>query len=261
MDNDFGFKELYEVALKTTYPIEIQNRTLQPGEVIAYFDRLQLGNFKESKKFASSNGGYDNRSLVWWEETNDVKFSLVQGVFSKVQFALMSNSKLISSSPESAILLTQRELLESDESGIITLKHKPVGAYFIYETSSGDKLEPVAANDINIQISRQFTNVVVDYQWEYAGKFSSVVVGRSLVEGYLTLEGKTRVKDDITGQVKTGILTIPKLKLMSDLSMRLGSDAVPVVGQLDAVALPVGAKGQKKVMEITFLDDDIDSDM
>lgn len=77
MDNDFGFKELYEVALKTTYPIEIQNRTLQPGEVIAYFDRLQLGNFKESKKFASSNGGYDNRSLVWWEETNDVKFSLV----------------------------------------------------------------------------------------------------------------------------------------------------------------------------------------
>jgi hypothetical protein len=155
----------------------------------------------------------------------------------------MSNSKLISSSPESAILLTQRELLESDESGIITLKHKPVGAYFIYETSSGDKLEPVAANDVTIQISRQFTNVVVDYQWEYAGKFSSAVVGRSLVEGYLTLEGKTRVKDDITGQVKTGILTIPKLKLMSDLSMRLGSDAVPVVGQLDAVALPVGAKG------------------
>ena len=70
-----------------------------------------------------------------------------------------------------------------------------------------------------------------------------------------------RVKDDITGQVKTGIVMIPRLKLMSDLSIRLGSNAVPQVGRLDAIALPVGAKGNKKVMEIIFLDDDIDSDM
>ena len=48
---------------------------------------------------------------------------------------------------------------------------------------------------------------------------------------------------------------------MSDLSMRLGADAMPQVGKLDAIALPVGAKGNKKVMEIIFLDDDIDSDM
>jgi hypothetical protein len=82
-----------------------------------------------------------------------------------------------------------------------------------------------------------------------------------LTNGYLSLEGKTRVKDDITGQVTTGIIKIPKLKLMSDLSMRLGQDAVPVVGRLDAIAVPTGERGHKKVMELIFLNDDIDSDM
>ena len=70
-----------------------------------------------------------------------------------------------------------------------------------------------------------------------------------------------RVKDDITGKVKTGIIKIPKLRLMSDLSMRVGSDAIPQVGRLDAVAVPEGTRGQSKVMEIIFLNDDIDADM
>jgi hypothetical protein len=48
---------------------------------------------------------------------------------------------------------------------------------------------------------------------------------------------------------------------MSDLSMRVGSDAIPQVGRLDAVAVPEGVRGQSKVMEITFLNDDIDADM
>jgi hypothetical protein len=36
-----------------------------------------------------------------------------------------------------------------------------------------------------------------------------------------------RVKDDVTGKVTTGIINIPKLRLMSDLSIRVGSDAIP----------------------------------
>ena len=88
-----------------------------------------------------------------------------------------------------------------------------------------------------------------------------MTVGRPLTQGYLSLMGKMRVKDDITGKVKTGIIKIPKLRLMSDLSMRVGSDAIPQVGRLDAVAVPEGGRGQSKVMEIIFLNDDIDADM
>lgn len=43
--------------------------------------------------------------------------------------------------------------------------------------------------------------------------------------------------------------------------MRLGQDASPVVGHLDAVAVPTGERGRKKLMEFIFLSDDIDSDM
>ena len=72
MNSEFGLKELYEVSLKATYPIEVNNRTIEIGESIAVFDRIQLANFAETKKFISANGGFDNRPLVWWEETKDI---------------------------------------------------------------------------------------------------------------------------------------------------------------------------------------------
>jgi hypothetical protein len=87
------------------------------------------------------------------------------------------------------------------------------------------------------------------------------MVGSPLTTGFLSLTGKMRVKDDITGKVVTGIVKIPKLRLMSDLSIRVGSDAVPQVGRLDAVAVPEGGRGQQKIMEIIVLNDDIDADM
>ena len=88
-----------------------------------------------------------------------------------------------------------------------------------------------------------------------------MVIGQRLVQGFLTLEGKTRVKDDITGQTHTGIFYIPKLKLMSDLSIKLGENATPVLGKMTAIACPAGTRGNSKVMELAFLEDDIDSDM
>lgn len=45
----------------------------------------------------------------------------------------------------------------------------------------------------------------------------------------LKLTAKMRLKDDTDGHTTTGILEIPNVKLVSDLSMRLGSDVVPVV--------------------------------
>jgi hypothetical protein len=109
--------------------------------------------------------------------------------------------------------------------------------------------------------SYAFVELLIDYQYNYDNGYEVLSIGNSLTSGYLSLEGKTRVKDDITGQVKTGIIKIPKLKLLSNLSMRLGNDGIPLVGRLDAVAIPTGNRGSKKVMELLFLNDDIDSDM
>ena len=47
MENQFGMQELYFVQLKSTSIIEINGRQIQPGEVIAAFDKIQIANFKE----------------------------------------------------------------------------------------------------------------------------------------------------------------------------------------------------------------------
>lgn len=70
--NNFGFKELYDVSLKTTYPIELEGRIIETGETIAVFDKIQLATLNEKKNIASAKGGYDNRALVFWEETNEI---------------------------------------------------------------------------------------------------------------------------------------------------------------------------------------------
>jgi len=59
----------------------------------------------------------------------------------------------------------------------------------------------------------------------------------------------------------TGIIKIPKLKLMSDLSIKLGIQASPVVGTFKAVGIPVGSGRSSYVSEFCFLEDDIDSDL
>ena len=40
MTEGIGFKELYQVSLKTTYPIEMGSRSIEAGETVALFDKI-----------------------------------------------------------------------------------------------------------------------------------------------------------------------------------------------------------------------------
>ena len=67
-----------------------------------------------------------------------------------------------------------------------------------------------------------------------------------------------RLKDDQTGHNITGIIKMPKVKLMSDLSMRLGKDASPMVAQFSLTAYPSELSGDINICDITYLSSDID---
>ena len=259
--NNFGLKELYDVSLKTTYPIELDGCTVESGETIAVFDKIQLVTLGEKSATFSANGGYDNRPLIWWEETKEISIRLSQGVFSKQQLALMSNAALIQKAEGNPVKINVREILEGDEQGRTSTKYRMEPPIFVYDKQTGQKLTDLTMGEKIIVTPKPYQEIVVDYWYNYTSPATVMIVGRPLTNGYLSLSGKTRVKDEITGQVKTGIINIPKLKLMSDLSMRLGENATPIVGTMDAVAVPVGNRGNKKVMEILFLEEDIDSDM
>lgn len=259
MENQFSLKELYDVRIKTTYPIEINGKQLEIGETIAMFDRIKIANFEEIKSFIAAKGGYNNEGRVFWEDEKEIRIDFQQGIFNTAQFSLMNNAKLLENKENTLLTITKRELNQSNGEGNIFLEETPLGNVFIYD-ENGNKLS-YSQEENRLKIDEIYCRVIVDYEYKYKGNSQSILVGRPLIQGFLSLEGKTRVKEDITGQVKTGIIKIPKLRLMSELSMRLGQDAVPVMGSMTISGLPSGVKGSKKVMELIILEEDIDSDI
>lgn len=261
--NLFSFKELYQVILKATYPIKINNKIIEAGEIITEFDKIQLANFDEIKTYISSTGGFDNRALVTWENTKEINLVFSQGIFSKTQFGLLSNSQLLEYQENTDdIFITVRLERISNEDGLIELdEEKPYAQnLFVYDKETGEKIIDIdIISNTQINIKKDSKEVIVDYQYKYTNGATNIVIGRSLIEGFVSFEGKTRIKDDITGQTKTGIIRIPKLKLVSSLSMQLGRDANPVVANFKAIGYPVGRRGEEKVMDLLFLNDDIDN--
>ena len=262
-NNEFGLKELYEVTLKATYPIEMAGRRFETGEVVARFDKIQIANFKEINGRVSANGGFDNRIHIIWEDTKEIQLTFIQGIFSTNQFALLNNAQLIEVQNEEGIPISAHFSGESDESGKIDVKKKELSEVFVYDAETYERIIPVTIDFKNgiITIAQGYKEVLVDFNYRYYNPTIACVLGRKLVQGYLQLEGKSRVKDDITGKTRTAILRIPRLKLVSDLYMRLGREAAPVAVNFSAIGLPVGERGSKKVMELLFLSDDIDADM
>ena len=261
--NEFGLKELYDLTLKATYPIEMGGRTFEPGEVVARFDKIQIANFKELTSRISANGGYDNRARVIWEDPKEIQLSFTQGIFSKTQFALLSNSRLLRKKEEECTIIPGHFIGESDEEGRIVIGKNYIQDVFVCNAKTFEKIKPdtIDLEKGELVISQPYCDVEIDYNYCYRDDTMLIKVGEKLINGYLLLEGKTRVKDDITGKTHTAILRIPRLKLVSDLSMRLGREAGPLLANFAAIGYPIGNGKDKKVMELLFLNDDIDAEM
>lgn len=260
MDNEFGMQELYFVQLKSTYPIEVKGQHFAAGEVIAAFDKIQIANFKDISREIAAQGGYHNRKLVIWDRVEGVDLVFTQGIFSPIQFGLMQNARLLKLND--SISISEREELETNDEGIITLKHKPSNNWiFIYNKETGEKLTGlVRIGEKEIRTPLIYKDVVVDYQYDYSDGAIMSWVGEEIFDGIVTLEARSRIKDDVTGDTHTAIIRIPKLKITSDFNLTLGENAQPVVGKFSGTALPIGPSKQSKALEIYFLEDDIDKD-
>ena len=257
---DFGMKELYSVKLKATSPMNVGNLFFESGEVITEFDSVQIANFQEVKSIVMARGGKGNPAQIIWDDVKEVPFTFARGIFNKLQFAILNNANIVEKKKRE-ILLTATEICESNEILQFSLKHKPIGKVFARNYETNERVSAFKVDENLFQTEKPFLKMFISYEYEYENKATELVIGKRFFDGFLSLEAKTRVKDDITGQTHTGIIKIPKLKLMSDLSMRLGEMAGPQVGEFYAVGYPVGSKGDKKVLDILFLEDDIDSDM
>lgn len=254
-ENLMGIKELYQMTLKANHPFNLGGRQIEEGEVIAAFDNIQLANFQEIKSVVTAHGGYNDWSHVVWDSTKEIRFSFAQGIFSRSHLALLAGARLLNNNGVMPIEISEREFLETDENGQFELKYKDENPHriFIYNKNTSEKIQngaPIAP----------YTDLIVDYVYDYTGGGQVIEIGNRLMEGFVTLEARTKTKDDITGKVRTGIFKIPKLKIVSPLSMQLGENATPYVSTFQAVGYPTGSKGSGKVMDLYFLNNEIDSD-
>lgn len=261
MESNFSFKDFENVRLKATSQMKVGDRTIESGETISVFNKIQIAQITENLQMVSAHGGFQDKDRVYWMTTKNERLNFVQGVFSPTQFALMTNANLIEYARDASILITNEEQLESDENGYFTLKEQPVANLWIYNKETGAKITNYGIENKIIQIETPYLDVIVVYDYNYLNGAKEYKIGQRLFEGFVELEGRTRVKDDTTGQVVTGILKIPKLKLMSNLSITLGKQAAPVVGNFSALAIPVGSGYNTYVSEFYILNDDIESDL
>jgi hypothetical protein len=266
--NYFGVKELYGVTLKCTSNMEVNEEWFEEGEPLIFFDKIQIAYLDEQKHRTAAKGGYGNQTLVKWEDTTGMGIQLSEGVISKIGMSILSNSKILSQD-KSNILISYTETLKS-EKNVLNLRYIPTKKPYVYRNGikikdfQCEKLDSnmkIVINGVNDEAEIEPPIYTVYYEYKYQGNAENLCIGKRLVRGFLSLTGRMRLKDDQSGKETTCLIEIPKVELMSDLTMRLGSGVSPYVYGFNLQAHPVGERGNQYVCKFTMLDKDIDSDI
>ena len=266
MQQYFGIKELYDVALKTTIPMKIGSRKFEKNEPILYFDKVQIAAINETTSQAVATGGKSNRNLIFWEDTKEVAFTLSEGVMSKLGLALLTNANVLEKDDEKDyIIVPKRENLVTSLEGKIELKYEPnlQESFFIYDnTEDLVKIEEYEIDKKNVTIKNAIgRDVIVEYYFNYNKPYTSYRIGEKLFNGFLKLEGKIYFKDDSTGINQTSLFEMPRLRLQTNLNISLGENASPVVSTFNIIGFPGEGINDKMICKMTLLSDDIDADI
>lgn len=272
--NNFGMKELYGVTLKTTSIMEVNGEFYEENEPIISFEKIQIGNFEEFKDRRVAQGGYGNQTRIIWNDTKGMSIHISEGIVSKMGLSLISNSKLLTK--PARITIPYNEILESekDEEGnyILNLRY-PLENQKPYVRRNGQKITDIdygnfegkgriLINGVDDDAEIEPPQYIVYYNYIYDGNMSNMRIGERAVRGcFLSLTGRMRVKDDQTGKEVTALVNFPKIELVSDLTLRLGSEVTPYVYGFNLLAHPVGERGNQYVGEFIILDKDIDCDI
>ena len=105
-------------------------------------------------------------------------------------------------------------------------------------------------------------NYIVDYYYEYKDEALIYTIQKERFNGLFTLEGKFYSKDENDGLNYTNLIYMPKVRVVSDVNLRLGERADPTTSVFNIIGLPENVGGNRKgmILEITRLSEDIDAE-
>ena len=291
LDQYFGVKELSEVVLKAHDPMRFGSRRLEAGEPVLYFEKVNMAVLNERQSAIMARGGWSNMPRVIWEDRSEVQFSLSEGVMSSIGMGILLSASVSEKSNNETILVPKREgPFELNDEGILHLQHMPAlypeKKAFIYEYERdvaqkkvyGKKitgvLDPwddtkecpcieVYADKQLSQLADATKQYIVDYYYEYTKEALIYTIEKERFNGLFTLEGKFYSKDENDGLNYTNLIYMPKVRVVSDISLRLGERADPSTSVFNIIGLPETTFNNRNglILEITRLDEDADVDV
>ena len=298
MDRFSGMKELYDVSLRLNAPLEIGNKKYDINESILNFKTAEIAQIDEAKKNVQARGGYHNNPLVNWEIDKEMSFAISNGVLSPTSWSLLSNSKLKEPVIKSVQYNEELHAIEEGEYCYVDLKYYPNSCnqlmgiqpnpelepmpmgrrpelmlkplppsktkwIFVYDIETGRRIRDFEIYRNRIYFKENIRRVEIDYTFNYEDKIRTIEVGNRLLNGFLRLTGKMSVKDEKSGEVTTAILEMPKIKLSSSLSMRLGKNyEQSSVSDFFFVGYPDESRRREEqsLAYVTFLDRELTGD-
>ena len=224
---------------------------------------------------------------VIWDDRNEVVFQMTEGVMSSVSMSILLGSNVMARKEEEPLYIHKVEgPFKVGENRYIYLQHWPVASdkkkTFIFDFDRDAVQSKIYGKIISgltdpfgqelhcIQIfkdkncetladnSREY---LVDYYYEYEEEALIYSVQKERFNGLFTLEAKFYSKDENEGQNYTNILYMPKVRIVSNINLRLGERADPTVSTFNIIGLPETVGDQKNlIMEITRLGEPLDAD-
>lgn len=298
MDTFSGIKELYDVNIRLNNPIEFNGKKFKTNETLLVFKTAEIANISENTSTRQAKGGYHNNPLINWEVDKSMDFAITHGVLSPVSWALLSNSKIDMPKTKSVSYNEILDVIEENDYCYVDLKYRPnhcnciMGVQgnpcnetlpmgrrpelmlkplppskdkfiFVYDEENGERIDDFEIYQNRLFFKSPHRHVYVDYTFEYEDKIKVIRVGDRLFNGFLSLSGKMSVKDEMSGEVTTAILEIPKIKLSSSLTMRLGKNYdCSSVSDFYFTGYPDEdiRREKQSVCKITFLDKELTGD-
>ena len=293
MDQYFGHKELYEVVLRAKNPMKFGDRYIEAEEPVLYFNNVNMSLLTEQNRPIFARGGWSNMPRVIWDDRQEVQFQMVEGVMSSVGMSILMSANVITGGgKDKPLYINMKEgplsvNLNDQDIPYIDVQHNPVPYdikktfIFDYEREAiqqkiyGKRVEGIVDGfgnpvyrielyqDKNLSIPAENNRkYVVDYYYEYEDKALIYSVQKERFNGLFTLEAKFYSKDENEGQNYTNILYMPKVRIVSNINLRLGERADPTVSTFNIIGLPENVGDYKNlIMDITRLGEDIDADI
>jgi hypothetical protein len=281
LDQYFGTKELYQVVLKAKNPMQFGSRRLEIGEPVLYFENVAISMLSERSFPIIARGGWSNMPRVVWEDRSDVTFSLQEGVMSSISMGILLSANMTEKIEGISYPVPKREgPFVLDDNDCLELQHMPIfppsKKIFIYEYDKdvcqkkvyGEIVEiqkNIFGEDtpkIHVKEADSTKSYIVDYYYEYKDEALIYLIQKERFNGLFTLEGKFYSKDENEGINYTNIIYMPKVRVVSDINLRLGERANPTTSAFNIVGMPEKTEESNNlIVKVVRLNKDIDADI